>query len=111
MMDGRSYNLILTKAEAFALRIVRLYKHFQERLSQNSNLHTHLSFLTLNSNLYTLSKLLTLTSKLSQSSNLYTHLSFLTLNSNLYTLSKLLTLTSTFTYNFYTQKRCQNPPF
>jgi len=31
MMDGRSYNLILTKAEAFALRIVKLYKHLQER--------------------------------------------------------------------------------
>jgi len=30
-MADRSYNLILTKAEAFALRIVRLYKFLQDR--------------------------------------------------------------------------------
>ncbi len=29
-MADRSYNLILTKAEAFALRIVRLYKYLQD---------------------------------------------------------------------------------
>jgi len=31
MAEGRSYNLILTKAEAFALRMVKLYQHLQKQ--------------------------------------------------------------------------------